>query len=95
MTKNTKMLLGVAVVVGVGYYAYSKNWFKNPFKNFVADDNYLNLTAPQGCQFYSGNVGYVGMPITSFGTQGGVIVSTGNGQTLVCPKGQRSVMPIK
>jgi hypothetical protein len=93
MTKNTKTLLGVVALVGVGYYAYKKNWFKNPFKSFTANENYLNLTAPQGCTFYSGNAGYVGQVITSWGANGGVIVSTGGGQTLVCPRGQRYTNP--
>lgn len=93
MTKNTKMLLGLAAVVGVGYYAYKKNWFKGAYKNFASDDKYSNLTAPIGCTFYEGNTGYVGMILTGWGTNGGVIVSTGNGQTLVCPRGQRYTMP--
>lgn len=102
MTKNTKTILGVVAVVGIGYWLYKKNWLKNPFSNFNAnedafkhfttDDNFLNLTQ-EGCQTFSGNVGYVGMAITSYGTNGGIIVSTGNGQTVVCPKGQRYVMP--
>jgi hypothetical protein len=95
MTKNTKTILGVVALGGLIYYAYKKNWVKNPFSNFVDDSKYSNLSAQQGCVTYGGNVGYVGMPITSFGTSGGVIVSTGSGQTVVCPKGQRSVMPIK
>jgi len=99
MTKNTKTILGVVALVGVGYYAYKKNWFKNPFKNFTANENYLNLTAstPAGCKFYSGNVGYVGQIISSWvdgGGKRGVVISTGSGQTLICPEGQRSVMPI-
>jgi hypothetical protein len=39
MTKNTKTILGVVVVAGVIYYAYQKNWLKNPFKSFTADEN--------------------------------------------------------
>lgn len=48
MTKNTKTILGVVVVAGVIYYAYKKNWLKNPFKNFTADEATFHDSAFKG-----------------------------------------------
>lgn len=46
MTKNVKMLLGAAVVLGVGYYLYTKNktasttkaGYAGPFANLAGQD---------------------------------------------------------
>ena len=48
MTKNTKTILGVVAVAGIIYYAYKKNWLKNPFKNFTADEATFHDNAFKG-----------------------------------------------
>jgi hypothetical protein len=42
-----------------------------------------------GCEIVQGNVGYAGMPLSN----NRIIVRTGNGTTLVCPRGQQYDMP--
>ena len=41
------------------------------------------------CEVVQGNVGYVGMALSN----NRIIVRTGNGTTLICPRGQRSDLP--
>jgi hypothetical protein len=41
------------------------------------------------CEVVSGNVGYAGMSLSN----NRVIVRTGNGTTLICPRGQRYDLP--
>lgn len=41
------------------------------------------------CEVVQGNVGYVGMVLSN----NRIIVRTGNGTTLICPRGQRSDLP--
>lgn len=42
-----------------------------------------------GCEIVEGNVGYAGMSLSN----NRVIVRTGNGTTLICPRGQRYDLP--
>lgn len=86
MNKKTQQIVGSLAILGLGYWAYTKYGKKKSFANLTA-------TAPQGCEFKSGNVSqsYVGKIVN--GNQ--VIISTGNGQTLLCPIGQRFTMPTK
>jgi hypothetical protein len=53
MTKKTKMILGVAVAVGVGYWLYSKYGKKGSsanFSGFSGDDNFFNAGGFAGNQ---------------------------------------------
>jgi hypothetical protein len=88
MNKKTQQIVGALAILGLGYWAYTKYGKKKSF---------ANLTASAPCRFYSGNVGYVGQIITGWNDghgQRGIVISQNNGQTLICPEGQRSVMPI-
>lgn len=113
MTKNTKTILGVVAIAGIGYYLYNQ-YMKNKgakknFVNYVDEDFYnvgggkvtgtkqttlsssgANIGA-MGCEIVQGNAGYVGMPLSN----NRIIVRTGNGTTLICPRGQQSDMPIR
>lgn len=113
MTKNTKTILGVVAVAGIGYYLYNQ-YMKNKgakknFVNYVDEDFYnvgggkvtgtkqttlsntgANIGA-MGCEIVAGNVGYAGMPLSN----NRIIVRTGDGTTLVCPRGQQSDMPLR
>jgi len=84
MNKNTQKIVGALAILGLGYWAYTKYGKKKSFANLTA--------APQGCEFKNGNVSQSLVGRIVNGNQ--VIVSTGNGQTLLCPIGQRSVTPI-
>lgn len=114
MTKNTKTILGVVAVAGIGYYLY--NQWKNKkgssknFANYV-DDDFFNVggkltgqkesgivqagtrsgldIGASGCEIVDGNVGYAGMALSN----NRIIVRTGNGTTLICPRGQRYDLP--
>lgn len=44
-----------------------------------------------GCEIVQGNVGYAGMALSN----NRIIVRTGNGTTLICPRGQRYDMPVQ
>ena len=47
MTKQTKTILGVLVVAGVGYYIWSRNKAGkklNPFSSFAGDDFFSNAS---------------------------------------------------
>jgi hypothetical protein len=97
---KTKTILGALALGGVAFYLYKRKKdgkSLNPFaksSSFAGDEGFFNLTQVgyyTSCQTFSGNAGYVGMPVGS----NGVIVATGNGRTIVCPKGQSSNMPIK
>ncbi len=113
MTKNTKTILGVVAVAGIGYYLYMQYKKKQGAKNFAnyVDDDFFNvggkLTGQResglvqagtrsgesigaiGCEIVQGNVGYAGMSLSN----NRIIVRTGNGTTLICPRGQYSDMP--
>ena len=97
---KTKTIIGALALGGLAFWIYKRKKDKkslNPFaksSSFAGDDNFFNLTQVgtyTSCQTFSGNAGYVGMPVGS----NGVIVATGNGRTIVCPKGQTSTMPIR
>lgn len=79
MNKQTQMLLGVGVV-GVAAYLIWKS--QQPKANQTG--NY------KVCGIYAGDVS---VPIGTRVGNNGVIVATGGGRTVVCPIGQRYVMP--
>ena len=100
--KNKKLILGL-FVVGLGLYMYKK------YKNKDTNTSFEGIGQPKtkelgivqagtrsgesigqsGCEVVSGNVGYVGMALSN----NRIIVRTGNGTTLICPRGQRSDLP--
>ena len=83
MNKKTQQIVGVVAILGLGYWAYTKYGKKKSFANF---------TAPQGCGFVSGNVS---QSLVGHIVGGKVVISTGNGQTLLCPPGQRFLLPTR
>ena len=104
MQKRTKNILAIAAVAGVGYLIYRN--YQNRDKAFVNAWGRLstlttaetNPKADCGCKFYAGSAGLsVGTVITGWKDgcgKRGVVVSQNSSQTLVCPEGQTSVMPV-
>ena len=98
--KNKKLILGL-LVVGVGFYMYKK--YKNKDTSFEgigqpktkesgivqAGTRSGESIGQSGCEVVSGNVGYVGMALSN----NRIIARTGDGTTLICPRGQRNDLP--
>lgn len=105
---KTKTILTVLAVGGVGYYLYTQWRKKQGTKNFAnyVEDDFMNFgggkktkqatiggsgeqIGAMGCEIVQGNVGYAGMPLSN----NRIIVRTGNGTSLICPRGQVRDMP--
>jgi len=107
-TKNILMVGGFAVVGYLIYKQMSKpknfaNYVDDDFFNFgevnppkTKEQGIVQAGTRDGqtigqsyCEVVAGNVGNVGMPLSN----NRIIVRTGNGTTLICPRGQRYDLP--
>jgi hypothetical protein len=55
MNKQTKTIIGLAAVAGIGYYVYSQYKKKNPFANVVSDKPINYRKAGSVCHYYVGD----------------------------------------
>jgi hypothetical protein len=100
---NTKTILTVLVVGGVGYYLFNQWKKKQGTKNFAnyVDDDFMNLEG--GKKTKQATIGGTGSQVGAQGCEivtgnvgytgmplgnNRIICRTGNGSTLICPRSQ-------